>query len=146
MKIVGIIAEYNPFHNGHQYHIDQALQKTGADAAVILMSGDFVQRGAPAIAPKHLRAKAALLGGASLILELPVLFSCAVQSCLQEVPFLFLTVLAVFPISALAVSVAISKNSIGLPGFFPKSQKSTGSSCRMSCEKADRFRRHARLP
>ena len=74
MKIVGIIAEYNPFHNGHQYHIDQALQKTGADAAVVLMSGDFVQRGAPAIAPKHLRAKAALLGGASLILELPVLF------------------------------------------------------------------------
>lgn len=146
MKIVGIIAEYNPFHNGHQYHIDQALQKTGADAAVILMSGDFVQRGAPAIAPKHLRAKAALLGGASLILELPVLFPVAVQSCLQEVPFLFLTVLAVFPISALAVSVAISKNSIGLPGFFPKSQKSTGSSCRMSCEKADRFRRHARLP
>ena len=69
MKIVGIIAEYNPFHNGHQYHIDQALQKTGADAAVVLMS-------APAIAPKHLRAKAALLGGASLILELPVLFSC----------------------------------------------------------------------
>lgn len=145
MKIVGIIAEYNPFHNGHQYHIDQALQKTGADAAVVLMSGDFVQRGAPAIAPKHLRAKAALLGGASLILELPVLFPVAVQSCLQEVPFLFLTVLAVFPISALAVSVAISKNSIGLPGFFPKSQKSTGSSCRMSCEKADRFRRHARL-
>mgnify|MGYP000274818077 FL=1 len=76
MKIVGIIAEYNPFHNGHQYHIDQALQKTGADAAIVLMSGDFVQRGAPAIAPKHLRAKAALLGGASLILELPVLFSC----------------------------------------------------------------------
>ena len=146
MKIVGIIAEYNPFHNGHQYHIDQALQKTGADAAVVLMSGDFVQRGAPAIAPKHLRAKAALLGGASLILELPVLFPVAVQSCLQEVLFLFLTVLAVFPISALAVSVAISKNSIGLPGFFPKSQKSTGSSCRMSCEKADRFRRHARLP
>ena len=146
MKIVGIIAEYNPFHNGHQYHIDQALQKTGADAAVILMSGDFVQRGAPAIAPKHLRAKAALLGGASLILELPYIFPVAVQSCLQEVPFLFLTVLAVFPISALAVSVAISKNSIGLPGFFPKSQKSTGSSCRMSCEKADRFRRHARLP
>ena len=53
MKIVGIIAEYNPFHNGHQYHIDQALQKTGADVAVVLMSGDFVQRGAPAIAPKH---------------------------------------------------------------------------------------------
>ncbi len=76
MKIVGIIAEYNPFHNGHQYHISQALQKTGADAAVILMSGDFVQRGTPAIAPKHLRAKAALFGGAALVLELPVLFAC----------------------------------------------------------------------
>ena len=135
MKIVGIIAEYNPFHNGHQYHIDQALQKTGADAAVILMSGDFVQRGAPAIAPKHLRAKAALLGGASLILELPVLFSCGSAELFAR-----------GAVSVLAVSVAISKNSIGLPGFFPKSQKSTGSSCRMSCEKADRFRRHARLP
>ena len=56
MKTASIIAEYNPFHNGHQYHIDQALQKTGADAAVVLMSGAFVQRGAPAIAPKHLRA------------------------------------------------------------------------------------------
>ena len=146
MKIVGIIAEYNPFHNGHQYHIDQALQKTGADAAVILMSGDFVQRGAPAIAPKHLRAKAALLGGASLILELPVLFSCGSAELFARGAVSILTVLAAFPISVLAVSVAISKNSIGLPGFFPKSQKSTGSSCRMSCEKADRFRRHARLP
>ena len=76
MKTVGIIAEYNPFHNGHQYHIEEALRKTDSDAAVVLMSGDFVQRGAPAIAPKHLRAKAALLGGASLILELPVLFAC----------------------------------------------------------------------
>lgn len=122
MKIVGIIAEYNPFHNGHQYHIDQALQKTGADAAVILMSGDFVQRGAPAIAPKHLRAKAALLGGASLILELPVLFPVAVQSCLQEVPFLFLTVLAVFPISALAVSVAISKTQSACPDSFRRAR------------------------
>lgn len=146
MKIVGIIAEYNPFHNGHQYHIDQALQKTGADAAVVLMSGDFVQRGAPAIAPKHLRQKLPFLAVHHSFWSSRSFFPVAVQSCLQEVPFLFLTVLAVFPISALAVSVAISKNSIGLPGFFPKSQKSTGSSCRMSCEKADRFRRHARLP
>ena len=141
MKIVGIIAEYNPFHNGHQYHIDQALQKTGADAAVVLMSGDFVQRGASICGQKlpFLAVHHSFWSSRSF-------FPVAVQSCLQEVPFLFLTVLAVFPISALAVSVAISKNSIGLPGFFPKSQKSTGSSCRMSCEKADRFRRHARLP
>ena len=76
MKTVGIIAEYNPFHNGHQYHIEEALRKTDSDAAVVLMSGDFVQRGTPAIAPKHLRAKAAISGGAALVLELPVLFAC----------------------------------------------------------------------
>lgn len=75
MKIVGLIAEYNPFHNGHQYHIENAMQMTGADAAVILMSGDFVQRGAPAVMPKHLRAQAALKSGASVVLELPVCFA-----------------------------------------------------------------------
>lgn len=72
MKIVGIIAEYNPFHNGHQYHIEEALKISGADAAIVVMSGDFVQRGAPAIMPKHIRAEMALNGGASLILELPL--------------------------------------------------------------------------
>ncbi len=72
MKIVGIIAEYNPFHNGHQYHIEKALEVTGSEAAIVVMSGDFVQRGAPAIMPKHLRTQMALNGGASLVLELPV--------------------------------------------------------------------------
>ena len=72
MKIVGIIAEYNPFHIGHQYHIEKALEITGAEAAVVVMSGDFVQRGAPAIMPKHLRTRMALNGGAALVLELPV--------------------------------------------------------------------------
>ena len=72
MKIVAIIAEYNPFHNGHQYHIEKALEVTGSDAAIIVMSGDFVQRGAPAIMPKHLRTHMALNGGASLVLELPL--------------------------------------------------------------------------
>ena len=76
MKITGIIAEYNPFHNGHEYHIKKALEVTGSDAALILMSGDFVQRGAPAVMPKHLRAEAALKGGASIILELPVCYAC----------------------------------------------------------------------
>ena len=75
MKIVGIIAEYNPFHNGHQYHIEEALKITGSDAAIVVMSGDFVQRGAPAIMPKHLRADAALRGGAALVLELPVCYA-----------------------------------------------------------------------
>ena len=56
MKIVGLITEYNPFHNGHQYHIQKSLEVTGADAAIVVMSGDYVQRGTPAIMPKHLNA------------------------------------------------------------------------------------------
>ena len=75
MKIVGIIAEYNPFHKGHQYHIEEAKRLTNADAAVVVMSGNFVQRGAPAIMPKHLRAEAALKAGSSVILELPACYA-----------------------------------------------------------------------
>ena len=75
MKIVGLIAEYNPFHNGHQYHIEKAKEITGADAVIVVMSGNFVQRGAPAIMPKHLRAEMALKAGASLVLELPVCYA-----------------------------------------------------------------------
>lgn len=63
MNIVGLITEYNPFHNGHLYHIQEAKRVTKADATVVIMSGNFVQRGAPAIMPKHLRAKSALLSG-----------------------------------------------------------------------------------
>lgn len=75
MKIVGLITEYNPFHNGHKYHIEEALRVTGSDAALVIMSGDFVQRGAPALLPKHLRAEMALRSGASVVLELPVAFA-----------------------------------------------------------------------
>lgn len=75
MKTVGLITEYNPFHNGHAYHIEKAKMLTGADRVIIIMSGDFVQRGAPAVMPKHLRAESALLSGASLIIELPVCFA-----------------------------------------------------------------------
>lgn len=75
MNIVGLITEYNPFHNGHLYHIQEAKRVTKADATVVIMSGNFVQRGAPAIMPKHLRAKSALLSGADLVLELPVCFA-----------------------------------------------------------------------
>ena len=75
MNIVGLITEYNPFHNGHLYHIQEAKRVTKADAIVVIMSGNFVQRGAPAIMPKHLRAKSALLSGADLVLELPVCFA-----------------------------------------------------------------------
>lgn len=75
MKTVGLITEYNPFHNGHAYHIEKAKMLTGADRVIVVMSGDFVQRGAPAVMPKHLRTESALLSGASLIIELPVCFA-----------------------------------------------------------------------
>jgi len=75
MKIVGIITEYNPFHNGHLYHIEQARAITGADAVIAVMSGNFVQRGTPAILPKHLRTEAALKAGASVVFELPVCYA-----------------------------------------------------------------------
>ncbi len=72
MKVVGIIAEYNPFHTGHEYQIRYAKEALKADYVVSAMSGDFVQRGAPALMEKHLRARMALLGGADLVLEIPV--------------------------------------------------------------------------
>ncbi len=75
MKTVGIIAEYNPFHNGHAYHIQKAKELTGADYCIVVMSGDFVQRGAPAMMDKHLRTASALAGGADLVIELPVCYS-----------------------------------------------------------------------
>lgn len=77
MKIVGLITEYNPFHAGHLYHMQQARELTGADYCVVLMSGSFVQRGEPAIFDKYRRTKAALLAGADLVLEIPVAFSTA---------------------------------------------------------------------
>ncbi len=75
MKIVGLIAEYNPFHNGHTYHIQKAKEITGADYAVVIMSGDYVQRGTPAIIPKRLRADMALHCGAAAVFELPVCYA-----------------------------------------------------------------------
>lgn len=75
MRIVGLIAEYNPFHNGHKYHIEKAKKIANADYAIVVMSGNFVQRGAPAIMPKHLRAEAALKSGADLVIELPVCYA-----------------------------------------------------------------------
>lgn len=77
MKIVGLITEYNPFHNGHKYHIDKAKEEAGADYAVVVMSGNFVQRGAPAIMPKQIRASAALQCGADVVIELPVYYATA---------------------------------------------------------------------
>lgn len=78
MKIAGIIAEYNPFHNGHQFHIERTRAKDGGCEAthiVAVMSGNFTQRGEPALLPKRERAAMALAGGADLVLELPAPFA-----------------------------------------------------------------------
>lgn len=77
MKTVGIIAEYNPFHNGHKYQLEKAKEITGADCCVVIMSGSFTQRGTPAIMDKYLRTRAALMCGADLVIELPVHYACA---------------------------------------------------------------------
>ncbi len=78
MKTAVIICEYNPFHNGHKYHIEQTKRLTGAQGIIAVMSGNFVQRGGCAIADKYTRAKAALLGGADLVIELPVYYAASV--------------------------------------------------------------------
>lgn len=77
MKTAGIIAEYNPFHTGHEYQIQYVKKELGADYIIVAMSGDFVQRGTPALLSKYTRTKMALLGGADLVLELPVSVSTA---------------------------------------------------------------------
>lgn len=75
MRVVGVIAEYNPFHSGHAYHLAQAKALARADFALVVMSADFVQRGEPAMFPKRLRAKWALRKGADLVLALPAAYS-----------------------------------------------------------------------
>lgn len=72
MKAVGLVAEYNPFHNGHLYHRQQAQRLTGADVVVAVMSGNFTQRGVPTIVDKWQRAREALQSGVDLVVELPV--------------------------------------------------------------------------
>jgi len=78
MKLIGIISEYNPFHNGHKFHIEESRKAVGEGSAVVcVMSGDFVQRGEAAVFSKYARAEAAVAGGADLVLELPLPWSIA---------------------------------------------------------------------
>ena len=74
-KVLGIVAEYNPFHNGHLYHLEQAKKMTGSTYTVAIMSGNFTQRGSTALIDKWSRAEAALHCGIDLVLELPVLYA-----------------------------------------------------------------------
>ncbi len=77
MKILGIIAEYNPFHKGHEYQIKKAKEISGADYIIAIMSGNYVQRGAPAIFDKSIRTRMALNSGIDAVFEIPALFSTA---------------------------------------------------------------------
>ena len=77
MKICGIICEFNPFHNGHEYLLNEARKLSGCDAVVCIMSGSFTQRGDICIVEKHTRAKHAVCGGADCVIELPAAFSVA---------------------------------------------------------------------
>lgn len=76
MKKLGIIAEYNPFHEGHKYLIDEVRKQTGADQVIAVMSGNFTQRGYPAVYDKWTRAERAIQNGVNLVLELPVCYAC----------------------------------------------------------------------
>lgn len=77
MRTAGLVVEYNPFHNGHLYHIQQTRKVCEVDCIVCVMSGNFIQRGEPAIINKWARAKAALLNGADLVIELPLVYAMA---------------------------------------------------------------------
>ncbi len=84
MKITGFICEFNPLHDGHRHFIRKAEEATGSDYLIALMSGDFVQRGEPAILPMYERTKAALDAGADLVLQLPAVFSTASAAYFAE--------------------------------------------------------------
>lgn len=74
-KVLGIIAEYNPFHNGHLYHLEKSKELTGSDYSIAIMSGNFTQRGSTSIVNKWKKTKMALLNGFDLVIELPTLYS-----------------------------------------------------------------------
>jgi len=76
MRITGVVAEYNPFHSGHEYQLRMARRLSGCDCIAVVMSGNYVQRGEPAIIDKFKRAEAAIYGGADIVIELPMPFSC----------------------------------------------------------------------
>ena len=75
MKICGIVTEYNPFHNGHLYHIEQARKLSQCDVLIAVMSGNYVQRGQMAIIDKHKRASFAVQNGVDIVLELPYIYA-----------------------------------------------------------------------
>ena len=80
MRATGVVVEHNPFHNGHLYHIKESRKSTGADVVIAVMSGNFLQRGEPALVDKWSRTKMALQGGVDIVIELPYIFATAQAS------------------------------------------------------------------
>lgn len=76
MKIAGLVVEYNPFHNGHLHHLKRSMELTNATHSIAVMSGNFLQRGEPALFDKFIRAEIAVSNGVDLVVELPTLFAC----------------------------------------------------------------------
>lgn len=76
MNVVGLITEYNPFHNGHKYHLEKSKETSGASCSIAVMGGNFLQRGEPALLDKWTRAEIAIREGVDLVIELPTIFSC----------------------------------------------------------------------
>lgn len=109
MKSVGIIAEYNPFHYGHQYHLTKTREQSGADAVVVVMSGDFTQRGEVALYDKYRRAQAAVLFGADVVVMLPFAYSCQTAEL-----FAFGGVSTLAALKAEAISFGCEDNDIAL--------------------------------
>jgi cytidyltransferase-like protein len=84
MKTVGVVAEFNPFHNGHEYFLREAKRLANADYLICAMSPDFVQRGEMAVISEKRRAKAALLAGADVVVAMPLHFSTAAAEIFAE--------------------------------------------------------------
>lgn len=76
MNLLGLVVEYNPFHNGHKYHLEKSKELAKATHTMAIMSGSFLQRGEPALLDKYTRAEIAVKNGVDLVVELPTLYSC----------------------------------------------------------------------
>ena len=128
MKVNGIVAEYNPFHNGHAYQMQHAKEATGADYTIVVMSGNFMQRGAPALLDKFTRAKMALECGADLVLELPATL-LRVRNFLPRALLLCLTNWESPQICALAANAVTSIRSPGSPRSSTRSRNLMWNPC-----------------
>lgn len=129
MKVNGIVAEYNPFHNGHAYQMQHAKEATGADYTIVVMSGNFMQRGAPALLDKFTRAKWLWNAVPDLVLELPSATLLRVRNFLPRAPLLCLTNWESPQICALAANAVTLIRSPGSPRSSTRSRNLMWNPC-----------------